>query len=220
MNISKRLLSVAKYINGYESLADIACDHGYLGIYAAKNYSLKEVLLTDINEMPLASAKENIKKYNLNNIISTKLGNGLKPLDKNYDVISICGIGGILMTEILSNDLEKIKNAKRLILCPNTDSYNVRKFLNDNNFIIEYEEVVFDYKYYEIIVCSYQNEFSDYNELELKYGPCLLKNKTLEFVKLHEKQLNLLSSQLPNITNIEQNNKIINKINEIKSILM
>ena len=220
MNISLRLSSVAKYINGYDTLADIACDHGYLGIYAAKNYSLKEVLLTDINEMPLASAKENIRKFNLDDVITTKLGNGLKPLTKDYDVISICGIGGILMTEILKNDLERIKNSKRLILCPNTDSYNVRKFINDNNFKIEFEEVVYDYKFYEIIVCSYNDEFSNYNELELKYGPCLLKEKSNEFIKLHEKQLNLLSSQLPNITNSEQKDKILSKINEIKNILV
>lgn len=220
MNISKRLTAVAKYINGYDSLADIACDHGYLGIYAAKHYFLKDILLTDINEMPLASAKENIRKYNLENIINTKLGNGLKPLEKAYDVISICGIGGILMTEILSNDLEKIKKAKRLILCPNIDSYNVRKFLNDNNFKIDFEEVIFDYKFYEIIVCSYQNEFQNYSELELKYGPCLLKEKSNDFIMLHEKQLKLLSTQLPNITNEEQKMKIIYKINEIKSILM
>ena len=220
MNISLRLSSVAKYINGYDTLADIACDHGYLGIYAAKNFSLKEVLLTDINEMPLASAKENIRKFNLDDVITTKLGNGLKPLTKDYDVISICGIGGILMTEILKNDLERIKNSKRLILCPNTDSYNVRKFINDNNFKIEFEEVVYDYKFYEIIVCSYNDEFSNYNELELKYGPCLLKEKSNEFIKLHEKQLNLLSSQLPNITNSEQKDKILSKINEIKKILV
>jgi tRNA (adenine22-N1)-methyltransferase len=170
--------------------------------------------------MPLASAKENIKKFNLDDIITTKLGNGLKPLTKDYDVITICGIGGILMTEILANDLERIKNSKRLILCPNTDSYNVRKFLNDNNFKIEFEEVVYDYKFYEIIVCSYNDEFSNYNELELKYGPCLLKEKSNEFIKLHEKQLNLLSSQLPNITNSEQKDKILSKINEIKKILV
>lgn len=219
MNISKRLSSVAKYIDGYDSLADIACDHGYLGIYAALNYSLKDVLLTDINEMPLASARENLKRYKLENIIECKLGNGLKPLTKNYDVITICGIGGLLMTEILTNDLAKIKNAKRLILCPNTDSYAVRKFLNDNNFKIEFEEIVYDYKYYEIIVCSYSTEDIKYTEIELKYGPILLKNKCPEFISFYKNQLNFLQKLLPNITNKEQKEKIIYLINEINSIL-
>ena len=219
MAISKRLMTVAKYINGYDTLADIACDHGYLGIYAAQNFNLKEVLLTDINEMPLASAKDNLKRNNLGNIISCKLGNGLEPLDKDYDVITICGIGGILMSDILSDGLDKIKNAKRLILCPNTDSYEVRKFLASNNFKIEFEEVVDDYKFYEIIVCSYTLEDISYNELELKYGPCLLKHKTQEFIEFHQKHLALLEKQLPKITNNEQKEKIIYIINEIKSIL-
>ena len=55
MAISKRLMTVAKYIHGYDTLADIACDHGYLGIYAAQNFNIKEVLLTDINEKGEAS---------------------------------------------------------------------------------------------------------------------------------------------------------------------
>ena len=115
---------------------------------------------------------------------------------------------------------KKIKKAKRLILCPNTDSYNVRKFLNDNNFIIEYEEVVLDYKFYEIIVCRYNGQPSNYSELDEKYGPCLLKEKSVEFIMMHEKQYKLLLLQLPNITNTDQKNKIIYKINEINSILM
>ena len=46
-------------------------------------------------------------------------------------------------------------------------------------------------------------------ELELKYGPCLLKEKSDEFIMMHEKQYKLLSAQLPNITNTDQKNKII-----------
>jgi tRNA (adenine22-N1)-methyltransferase len=65
MAISKRLKAIAKYIDGYKTLADIACDHGYLGIYAVEEYNLKEVLLTDINLMPLASAVKNVESKNL-----------------------------------------------------------------------------------------------------------------------------------------------------------
>ena len=96
MAISKRLKAIAKYTNGFNSLADIACDHGYLGIYAVEQFKLKEVLLTDINPMPLASAVKNVDNKNLSNIISCKLGNGLLPLEKDYEVISISGIGGML----------------------------------------------------------------------------------------------------------------------------
>ena len=68
MAISKRLKAIAKYIEGYETLADIACDHGYLGIYAVEEYNLKEVLLTDINPMPLASAVKNVENKNIDGV--------------------------------------------------------------------------------------------------------------------------------------------------------
>ena len=219
MALSKRLLEIAKYIDGYTSLADIACDHGYLGIYAALNYNLKEVLLTDINEMPLASAKENVAKRNLDNIVQTKLGDGLAPLVKDYDVISIAGIGGMLLVQILQNDLDKAKRAKRLILCSNTDTDLVRRFLASNGFVIEAEEMVYDYKYYEIIVAKYTGINSNYSELELKYGPFLLKEKSKEFYDYYTKQLNLYKMQVEKINDLVSKEKIQDKILEINRIL-
>ena len=219
MAISLRLKAIAKYTEGFNSLADIACDHGYLGIYATKEYGLKEVLLTDINPMPLASAVANCQKNNLTDIITCRLGNGLAPLEKDYDVISISGIGGILLKEILANDLVRIKNAKRLILCPNTDLYEVRKFLADNMFTIEIEEIVYDYKYYQIIVCKYIGQPISYTELELKYGPKLLNDKSSLFIQYYSEQLKFYENQLTHVTDITAKEKISLKISEIKTIL-
>ena len=219
MAISKRLKAIAKYTEGFESLADIACDHGYLGIYAVENYGLKKVLLTDINPMPLASAINNCKSRKLEDIIKCKLGDGLAPLTEDYDIISISGIGGILMKEILSNDITKCQNAKRLILCPNTDLFEIRKFLKDNSFIIENEEIILEHKYYEIIVAKYNGQLVDYSELELKYGPVLLKNKTEIFIKHYEEQINNLSKQLEFIKDNNAREKISFKIVELKQIL-
>ena len=219
MALSKRLLEIAKYINGYETLADIACDHGYLGIYAALNYNLKEVLLTDINEMPLASAKENVTKRNLDNIIKTKLGDGLAPLDKEYDVITIAGIGGLLLVQILQNDLDKAKSAKRLILCSNTDTDLVRRFLTENGFIIEAEQMVHDYKYYEIIVAKYTGINTNYSDLEIKYGPHLIKEKSSEFCEYYKKQLSLYSGQVLKINDLVSKERLQTKIAEIIKIL-
>ena len=219
MAISKRLKAIAKYTDGFTSLADIACDHGYLGIYAVENYGLKNVLLTDINPMPLASAVSNTKKKNLQDIISCKLGDGLAPLDKDYEVITISGIGGILLKDIMSKDIVKCQNAKRMVLCPNTDLYEVRKFLHENNFEITHEEIIYDYKYYEIIVCSYVGKKIDYTEIELKYGPKLLINQTIVFKNYYHELLKLYQRQVLFINDNEAREKITNKINEINSIL-
>ena len=220
MAISKRLKAIAKYTEGFNSLADIACDHGYLGIYVVENYGLNKVLLTDINPMPLASAVKNCKLKKLDNIIECKLGDGLAPLTMDYDVISISGIGGILMKEILSKDIKRCQNAKRVILCPNTDLYEVRKFLNDNMFEIENEEMILEHKYYEIIVAKYIGQPKNYSEIELKYGPILLANMTDVFIGYYKEQLKLLSKQIEFINDKSAHDKISSKINEIYQILV
>ena len=219
MNISKRLKAIAKYTDGFKSLADIACDHGYLGIYAAEHYGLKKVLLTDINPMPLASAVKNCKSRNLEDVICCKLGDGLNPLTEDYEVISISGIGGILMKDILSEGIDRIKSAKRLILCPNTDLYEVRKFLSDNMFVIEFEEIIHEHKYYEIIVAKYVGQPQNYSEIELKYGPHLIKSKSDEFISNYKLQLEMLNKQIVLINDINAKEKISLKINEISKIL-
>ncbi len=219
MAISKRLKAIAKYTNGFTSLADIACDHGYLGIYAVEIYGLKEVLLTDINPMPLASAIKNSKIKKLDNIISCKLGDGLMPLEKDYEVITISGIGGMLMKDILSKGINRIKNAKRIVLCPNSDFYEVRKFLLDNSFIIESEEIIYDYKYYQIIVAKYTEEEITYSDYELKFGPKLLENISCEFISLYKDKLNLYERELEHVASNAAKEKLLAKINEIKTIL-
>ena len=219
MTISKRLKAIAKYTEGFYSLADIACDHGYLGIYAAEHYGLKKVLLTDINPMPLASAVKNSKDRNLEDVISCKLGDGLAPLDCDYEVISISGIGGILMKDILNEGMDRIKNAKRLILCPNTDLYEVRKFLSDNLFMIEFEEMIHEHKFYEIIVAKYTGQAANYSEIELKYGPHLLQNKSEEFISNLKLQHEMLTKQIALINDLKAKEKLSLKINEISNIL-
>ena len=219
MKLSKRLSVIASFIKGFKSLADIACDHGYLGIYAALNYDLKEVLLTDINELPLASAKANIDKFSVKDKVNTALGNGLEPLDKDYEVISISGIGGSLLVDILNNDLEKAKKAKRLILSANNDVKLLREFLMNNHFMITSEVMVYDYKYYEILVAEYTPEDVKYTEMELKYGPYLLKEKSADFINHYQKLLKTLENQLTKVNNLEARTNLLKRIEEIKSIL-
>lgn len=219
MKLSKRLQAIANYVNGFHSLADIACDHGYLGIYCALNYELDEVLLTDINNMPLESAMRNCQLYQVDQIVKTALGDGLAPLKKCYDVISISGIGANLMVNILKQDLEKAKSAKRLILSANNDVKLLREFLMNNRFEIIAEEMVYEYKYYEIIVCKPTDEKLNYTDLEIKYGPYLIKEKSANYQNYYHNLLSLLVQQAENVCNEEAKIKLLERIKEIESII-
>ena len=218
MRLSKRLFQVAKYIEGFHSLVDVACDHGYLGIYCALNYDMDKVLLTDINQEPLRMAIQNISNFGLEGQVFAQLGDGLKPVDSAYDVISICGVGGKLIADILHSDLKVAKSAKRLVLCANNDNYTLRSFLANNGFEIVQEEMVLDYKYYEIIVAEPTSSKPLYTELELKYGPLLLKKKSQSFYDFYQKKLKTLEKQSVNAKKSGKE-ELVDKIKELKKIL-
>ena len=61
--LSARLLECASYLSSGVRVADIGCDHGYLGIHLLKNCNAKSIIASDVNEAPLQSAMRNAQKY-------------------------------------------------------------------------------------------------------------------------------------------------------------
>ena len=61
--ISDRLLACCRFVRPGDRVADIGCDHGYLGIHLLKNNIASEAIAADINEMPLQSARRNAERF-------------------------------------------------------------------------------------------------------------------------------------------------------------
>lgn len=214
-----RLQMIANYIETEDCLADIGCDHGYLGIIAL-NKGVKVIQLIDNKKGPLDSAMHNLKKYQStdNNIIFT-LSSGLDHLSENVNTIVMAGMGGHLIIKLLNENLIKAKKLNKIIIQANSEISNVRKFLDDNRFKIINESIVCDkHKFYEIIVCKYDNEYKTrLSEDEIYFGPFLLIDCSETFLDKWKEQV----IKLENIKNV-QNKDIIsinNKINYIKNTL-
>lgn len=208
--ISKRIKEIAKYTAGYEKIADVGCDHGYLIIEAFNRFKIKYALAIDNKKGPLEKAKENISEYSFKDSVDFSLSNGLEKLS-NVDAIFICGMGGILITNIINNDLDKITN-QVLILQPNRSSYELRIYLNNNNFEIIKEDIIFDDFYYDLIICKKSNK-QNYTKEELLFGPINLLNKTPNFI-------NKLKEELERLNEIRHlSNDNLEKIKMIRRIL-
>ena len=209
--ISKRLQEIAKYVYPYKNIADVGCDHGYLIIDAIKKYDVLKCVAIDNKEGPLNVARHNIKNHELLDNVRFSLSSGITDIDTDTEAVVISGMGGVLITQILS-EKEKLVNVKRLVLQPNRNSYELRKFLMDNGFYIICEEIIFeDGKYYEIIV-SEKGEVN-YNEDELMFGPILLKEKNELFI-------NKINSELTHLKNLETNSKnVIERIKKLEEII-
>lgn len=220
MENKERLLAVAKMIGKVRVLADVGCDHAYLAIYMIESALADRAIISDINYQPLENAKSNIHKAELTSKISARLGAGLEPYkDGEVDVFVIAGMGGRLISEIISNSMSKARTAKFLVLQPMQQKSDLRRFLNENAFTIVDEKVVLsDGKYYEIIKVrdGVQRKLSP---LELELGCAMQKDKT--YRKFIERKIDHLENVLKNRAKSQtaiDNSKFTTMLDEIKKL--
>lgn len=180
--ISKRLCTAASYVRDGAVVADIGTDHAYLPIYLVLSGRVKSAYASDINEGPIDRANENIKKYELESQISTRVIGGLDEIEivSPTDIV-ICGMGGELIIKILENSQYVRQKNIRLILQPMTHVELVREYLQ-NGYSTIAENVVFeDGKVYQILCLQYDGEFHPLSRIEKDLGKFNIENNTQEF---------------------------------------
>lgn len=220
MNIDNRLKRITDFIPSDSYILDVGCDHAFLDIYLALNRNNVKLIASDINENPLKIAKENIKKYNLEDEITLEKADGVSKINDEVDTVVIAGMGTSTINDIINNDLKKLKNVKKIIISSHTSSFELRENMNKKGFKIIDEAVVFDKgKYYEIIV--YSNGYEKLSKLDMKYGPIISKRKD-EITKAYfnERYLKLIEiyKKIPN-GNKKLKDDLNKKIKEIKKFL-
>lgn len=220
MNLDNRLKRITDFIPSDSYILDVGCDHALLDIYLALNRNNVKLIASDINENPLKIAKENIKKYNLEDKITLEKADGVSKINDEVDTVVIAGMGTSTINDIINNDLEKLKNVKKIIISSHTSSFELRENMNKKGFKIIDEVVVFDKgKYYEIIV--YSNGYEKLSKLDMEYGPIISKRKD-EITKAYfnERYLKLIEiyKKIPN-GNEKLKDDLNKKIKEIKKFL-
>lgn len=157
MNIvlTERLRTAAELVRSSRKTVDVGTDHGYLPAFLVMNGVTDRVTAADIGKGPLENAEKTIKKYSLEGKIDTCLSDGLMKISPDTEEIIICGMGGTLIAEILS-EAEWIKHEEiHLILQPMTHSYDVRKFLCENGFFIDTEKFCTDTGRDYVVISAY-----------------------------------------------------------------
>lgn len=150
IRLSKRLQMLADMVTAGNRIADVGCDHGFLSIWLVQNGRVPGALAMDVRTGPLASAGEHVAAYGLEKYIELRLSDGLKEYRKGEAGTIVCaGMGGRLMERILTESLDKARAAEELILQPQSELGEFRRFLRAAGFVICDEDAVFeDGKYY------------------------------------------------------------------------
>lgn len=179
-NLTPRLYTISKQIDRCKCFADIGTDHAYLPVFMCMSGKCETAIASDINEGPLKRAKNTIMQFGQEDKIQLRLGSGLDVLEKNEaDVISIAGMGGIEISNILESGKSKISQSATIILQPMTSVPELRELLSESGWTVTKEMLAKeDEKIYNILSVKFEgNPPRKQSVVDLYIGKYLIDNK-------------------------------------------
>ena len=154
--LSQRLLACCRFIQPYDRVADIGCDHGYLGIHLLQNGIAGSVIAADVNEGPLQSAMRNAIKFGVRKHMAFHLSDGVKSIPRDFDVMVCAGMGADTIISILGAAPWLQCDQYRIILQCQSKRPELRQWLYDTGFRINRETLAKDGKFvYSIMEVVY-----------------------------------------------------------------
>ena len=219
IKINNRLKKIADLVAENSKIIDVGCDHALLDIYLVTQKKNIQAIASDNKKGPLDNARENVKKYHLEDKIKLKLGNGIETIEEDTDTIIISGMGGLNMVGILKYKRNLYKNVKNIILSPNNDAEKVRKEITKLGFYIKDEALVKEKNIiYPVIVFEKGKKY--YTKKDYLFGPILLIKKEpllIEYINFQKFQKEKLLELLPKkyLTRRLELKKELKEINKI-----
>ncbi|PNB74642.1 tRNA (adenine-N(1))-methyltransferase [Pseudomonas sp. GW456-E7] len=196
--LSMRLERVAAHVPAGARLADIGSDHGYLPVALMRRGAITAAVAGEVALTPFRAAERTVHENDLEQRISVRLANGLAAIlpGDGITAISLCGMGGETIRDILDSGKAYLSGQERLILQPNGGEQPLRLWLMENGYRILCEEVLRENRFdYEIIVAERAGPVI-YTAQELYFGPLQMQARSPAFLvkwqrKLRQKQKTL-----------------------------
>lgn len=176
ITLSPRLLCCAGHITGGRRVADIGCDHGYLGIHLLQTGSACAVIAADVNEGPLQSAIRNAEKYGVSDQMRFYLSDGARNIPQDFDTLVCAGMGADTIIHILEDAPWLQSGQYTLVLQCQSKTPSLRQYLSYAGWHIFRENIVRDGKFlYSVLSARY-----DPQAPRLTPGQCCITPAMLE----------------------------------------
>lgn len=141
MELTPRLKLAAEFCLPCKAVIDVGCDHAYLCLYLVEQ-GAERAAASDIRPGPLEAAKAHISACGRSDRVRAVLCPGLEAFGpEDADTVSICGMGGEMIASILEAAPWTAKGDHKLVLQPMTNGHRLRKWLSDNGYTIQREQL-------------------------------------------------------------------------------
>ena len=201
--LSKRLAACCNFISPGDRVADIGCDHGYLGIHLLTQGIAVSVIAADVNEGPLQSAMRNAVKFGVRDKMTFYLSDGVRNIPREFDVMVCAGMGADTMISILEAAPWLKSSSYRLILQCQSKTPMLRQYLSEQGWRIMEESVLRDGRFlYTVMEVEFRPESPRLSVGQFYFPPALLKNPAKELPEYYQR---LLFSLRRAVTNQKEN---------------
>ncbi len=181
-------------------VADVGTDHGYIPIFLIQDQRAEKVLALDVRSGPLKRAAGHVEEKGLAGQIEVRRSDGLKGVKPGEaDTVVISGLGGPLMIRILREGKDVVDNLRYLILQPQSEIADVRRYLTGAGFTIQKEDMVKEDGKYYFLMRAVPGKTEPYEEFEYTYGKKLLQMQhsiLKEYLQKEQKKRERLLTQL------------------------
>ncbi|MFJ4388910.1 tRNA (adenine(22)-N(1))-methyltransferase [Pseudomonas soli] len=204
--LSMRLERVAAHVPAGARLADIGSDHGYLPVALARRGAIVAAVAGEVALTPYQAAQRTVRDNGLEDRITVRHASGLAAIEPNDGItaVSICGMGGETIRDILEAGRQHLGGHERLVLQPNGGEQALRQWLMDNGYRIVCEEVLRENRFdYEIIVAE-RAESVSYSAEQLYFGPLLMQARSPAFLFKWQRMLRQKHQTLANFARARQ----------------
>ena len=206
--LTKRLEKIVQAIPQCTSLADVGCDHGYIGLSALTLGKADNVVFVDGSQPSLHKAKQNCPQ-NFESKVRFVCQDGLQSL--NVDCAVIAGMGGLEILSILNNaDVLP----QKLVLQPMRNQQEVRKFLC-KHYNITCDYTFFDGKFYDLVVAEKCPTGCVLTEDEIQLGKSNLATPCADFALFLAKE----QAKLQQILQQCNDSNVQHKLQRVSAVL-
>lgn len=177
LSISRRLLECCRYVQPGDRVADVGCDHGYLGIHLLLDGIADSVIASDARPLPLQSAVENSQKYGVADRMSFFCCDGLEKVPRDFDVLVCAGMGADTIVSILEAAPWLCGGKYRMILQCQSKQPMLRRYLAASGWEIRTESILRDGRFLYTVMDVVWNPGTVLDAGECYIPPCMRRSQ-------------------------------------------